>query len=456
MAVDLSSLRPLLSPGARIDENVTTTLPLRLSEYKAPQPGGIVHPATEKDVQTTVQWAIAYSVPFLVQNGGNGWATTFKLNHQGILIQLDQMRAIAFNVAGTEVTVSGGALVSDVVTAASARGSLVTTGTCNCVGQLGAILGGGFNNLVGQYGLGIDNLLALNVVTPDGLAITIKKPKTASAPSDLWWAMRGAGPNFGVVTSAVMKAYPVGNVARLSAWTGPLVFRPDQLEAVISALRNLSLTPLMAVAVTIINAPQPSIFATLFYHGSADAGRAAFKVLFDIKPVSDFTAVTPYTDWNAGSDTACIKGGRRPTWAVGLASLDPLTWRKTYTVWAELSQQPGAERSSILLNVLPLDKVRSVPDAASAYPFRNTVKFFASLTASYSDPAFDATAVSYGQKARAIWQATDGLAQHSTYINNAFGDENLKTIYGDSLPRLRLLKQKIDPHRRFNEWFPLS
>jgi len=275
---------------------------------------------------------------------------------------------------------------------------------------------------------------------------------------DLWWAMRGAGPNFGIVTSAVLRAHPTRNKIELTAWTGPLIFRPDQLEAVIKAIRSLSRVPKMAVSLNFLNQPSsgPIILTTVFYHGDEQTGRAIFKPLFDIGPISSSAAMTAYEAWNAGSDIPCIKGGRRPSWGVGLASLDPTAWRKVYNVWAELIQIAGAERSSVLLNVLPTDKARSVPDSSSSYPFRRSIIFHAGFTASYSDPGFDDVAVSYGNRARKIWQATDGLQRHSTYINNALGDENLQTVYGKSLERLVKLKKKIDPYRRFNEWFPLS
>lgn len=449
MSVDTSSLQALLSPGARIDSDASQSP--RWSEYKAPRPGSVVHPATEEDVQITVKWAINRSVPFLVQNGGNGWATTFKLDQTGILIHLDQLRSVTFNSNNTQATVEGGALISDVVAAAAAHSALVLTGTCNCVGALGAMLGGGFSNLMGQYGLAVDNFVSLNLVKPNGEAVTVT-PRNAG----LWWALRGAGPNFGVVTSAVLKAYPVP-ASRLSAWTGPLVFQPAQLEPVVRAIQNLTLAPEMALSLNFINqAGSPIILTTVFYHGTEDTGRAAFKSLFDIGPIADSTAVQPYAAWNDGSNGPCVKGGRRPNWGVGLASMDPGSWRDVYDVWAELIKWPSAENSSVLMNLLPTDKARSLPDSSSAYPFRSTVKMFAVFGAFYRDPAFDATAVSYGQRARRLWQATDGLAQHSTYINNAFGDESLQTIYGNSLERLRQLKEQIDPEGRFNEWFPLS
>ncbi|OCL04805.1 FAD-binding domain-containing protein, partial [Glonium stellatum] len=140
-------------------------------------------------------------VPYLVQNGGNDWGTTFTLDKSGIVIHFDQLRSVDFSSDRTQMTVGGGALICDVVPAAAARNDLVLTRTCNCVGALGAILGGGPNRM-DQYGLAVDDFPSINLVKADGQAATV----TALSGLELWWALRGAEPSFGVVTSAVPKA----------------------------------------------------------------------------------------------------------------------------------------------------------------------------------------------------------------------------------------------------------
>jgi hypothetical protein len=370
-------------------------------------------------------------VPFLVQNGGNGWARTFSLNSRGILIQLDQLRSVAFNQDGTQVTIGGGTLFGDLVPAAAAKGSLVLAGTCNCVGVLGAILGGGYSNLGGQFGMGVDDVLSLDIVKANGEAITLSSTHlTTEAEKDLFWAMRGAGPNFGIVASAVLRAHPVPK-QNLFAWTGPLTFAPSQLEAVISAIQNLDFAPQMALSMNFLNLGTPTIVATPFFHGSTELGRLAFKQLLEVGPLANKTTDVPYEKWNAGSDIACVKGGRRPTIGVGLAKLDPASWRSVFDVWAELIQQPGAERSSVLLNAVPMDKARTLPDSSSSFPFRRDVNFHATMTAAYKDEMFDPRALEYVMKARGIWRANDGLETHSTYV--------YKTTRAEISPQLTFL-----------------
>ena len=303
-------------------------------------------------------------------------------------------------------------MISDLVSAAAANGALVATGTCNCVGTLGAILGGGLGNLMGLYGLGVDNLQSLNVVNPDGEAITVTPKDT-----DLWWALRGAGPNFGIVTSAIMRSYPV-STSGLQAWLGPLIFTPNRLEPVIQAINNITLAPEMALSMTWTNSNStPTIIVSVFYYGTADAGKAAFAPLYAAGPVADRTALTPYTSWNNAANAACTKGGRKPDFAAGLARMDPHTWRAVFTKYAEFVKLPGAGNSTVLLNAYPTAKERSVDDCSSAYPFRNTVKFFATFSPLYTDPDFDATAVKYGAQVRDLWRKTSGLKRDSTFVS---------------------------------------
>ncbi|RYF40185.1 MAG: FAD-binding oxidoreductase, partial [Cytophagaceae bacterium] len=122
----------------------------------------------------------------------------------------------------------------ETMTAADAAGVLVLTGNCNGVGTLGALLGGGYGNLLGQFGLGVDTILEMRVVTADGQLRTI----SASNEKDLFWAMRGAGPNFGIVTAATVKAQPTSKDKR-SAWCGALINSEDKLEQIVDAIQRL-------------------------------------------------------------------------------------------------------------------------------------------------------------------------------------------------------------------------
>ncbi|PSR83015.1 hypothetical protein BD289DRAFT_370510 [Coniella lustricola] len=449
-AHNLSSLTSLLSSGSIVEAANTTSSP-RWSEYEAPSPTSVVHPATVADVAATVKWANENDVPFLTYNGGNGWATDFTLDHCGIYIALDLLDSVTFNSAKTVATIGGGALTSDVSTAGYAAGSLVATGTCDCVGFLGALLGGGIGYLTGEHGLLVDTVLSLQVVLADGTLESV----TASSNPDLWWALRGAGPNFGIVVGAEVHAYPTES---LTAWQATLVFLEYQLDDLLAALGNLTLPAASSLTLLYVSeGGTPAIIVELFYHGTADQGTAAFASVLAVGPVSTSSSVNPWTEWNSGSATACVKGGYKPTWAAGLADFSASAFSDVFDIWNDLvTTYPDAADSDVILNWYPMAYARTIPESSAAVAFRDSVSLFPSITVSYTDPSFNSTAITYGQEARAVWQANDGIpGSNYTYINNGFGDEPLETIYGENLAKLQRLKLEYDPYNRFNQWFPL-
>ncbi|MCJ1358215.1 MAG: hypothetical protein MMC33_008214 [Icmadophila ericetorum] len=440
-------------PGLSQNASISNIRPPRWSDYDAPTPGVVVNVATENDVLVTVQFCIAENIPFLAQNGGHGWSSTLdNLMQNGVLINLRGLNSVTFSADKTKATVGGGAIISDVINAAYAEGVQVETGNCNCVGALGAALGGGYGNLIGLTGLAVDNILSMNVVMADGSLHTI-----TSKNEDLFWALRGAGPNFGIVTSAVLIAYPVTPDQNL-AWQGSLGFTQDKIESLVQAINDLVLQPKMNIFLYYANSGTPTVIINVFYYGNETQGKAAFASIYAIGPYFDGTSVLAYPHWNDGTDAAgdCINGGRKPAYGAGLAKMVPTTWRAIWNEYVSFISVPGAENSLVALEAYSLFKARSVPDSSSSFPFRSTVNFNGFVVPWYNDSSLDPQALAFGSKVRDLWRSTDDLASNSTYINFAHGDEPLPTVYGGNVARLQGLKVEYDPHGRFNNWFPLS
>ncbi|KAK4695121.1 hypothetical protein P7C71_g2574, partial [Lecanoromycetidae sp. Uapishka_2] len=445
-------LTPKLSQQASI-VHTSAAIP-RWSDFDAPNPGTVVNVATEHDVLVTVRYCIRHNIRFLAQNGGNAWSTTFQIGQNDLVINLRGIRQITFHANNTRVTVQGGAIISEVIDAAYGNETQVLTGNCNCIGTLGAALGGGYSRLMGLYGFGVDNILSLNLVTPQGHAVQVG-PKDV----DLWWALRGAGPNFGIVTSATMKAYPVP-AAQNGAWLGPLVFTEDKIESLVQAINDLVLEPPMAIFLNYVTMPpdnNPSVVAIPFYlNGNETEGRAAFSSIFALHPTVDMTGWSPYNQINVGSDSFCIKGGRKPSYGAGFAKMDPATWRAIWNQYNTFVQNPGTENTTVLVECYSLQKAMSFGDASSSYAFRSSIKFNAVVNTWYADPSLDAKAEAFGSSVRDLWRGTEDLQSNQTYINYANGDEDLQTVYGDNVAKLQAIKQKYDPAGRFNQFFPLT
>ncbi|RWA09195.1 hypothetical protein EKO27_g5908 [Xylaria grammica] len=451
-AAVLQQLQAELAPHLSQNDLISTISPPRWSSFNAPLPGAVVNVQTELDVATTVKYLTANGIPFLAQNGGAGWSSSLDLNSDGVLINLASLNHVTFNGDKTQATIGGGSSISNTIAQAYAAGALVETGTCNCVGTLGALLGGGYGSLMGLYGFGVDNVIAVQVVTADGEFHNV----TATSDPDFFWALKGAGPNLGIVTSAVVKSYPTTQDGML-AWTGTLTFDSSQLEEVVEAIQDLELQPDMNLFMYFISSGPPAnepviLVRPFLYKGSVTTGRAAFSSLYAVGPTRDTTAVLPYTQWNAGADGFCTYGARKPSYGVGFQKMIPSTWREVWNSYVEFQKKPTAANSTVLLEAYSLTKARSIDPNSAAFPHRN-VNFHVIAIPWYEDPSLDDQAQAFGNAARDLWRATDQLAQNQTYINFAYGDEALEVVYGDSLPKLREVKRRLDPSGQFSHWY---
>ncbi|KAK8119641.1 uncharacterized protein PG998_004267 [Apiospora kogelbergensis] len=406
-----------------------------MEHVRCPHPAMVVNVETESDVAITVKYCASKGIPFVAQNGGVGWAATFDLGAYGVLIDLARLNQVTFNADKTRATIGGGARINETIAHASAAGALVETGNCNCVGALGAILGGGYGNLMGLYGFGVDNVVSMRVVTADGRIRDV----TAASDADLFWALRGAGPNLGIVTSAVVKSYPVSQAGML-AWTGSLIFTPDKLEQVVQAIQDLELKPEMNIFLYFGTPPRDGLPLPVYM----PSGRP--RIAQPCSPTSRGTrAVTAFA----------LPGGRKPSYTVAMQNLVPSTWRQVWDKYVEFQKLPTAENSVVLMEAYSLTKARSFGSGSAAFSHRD-VNFNAVIILWYSDVALDDRAQVVGKAARDLWKATDGLARDATYINFAHGDEPLDVVYGDSLSRLRDIKHRIDPKDNFNQWFNIK
>ena len=359
-----------------------------------------------------VQYCNDHDINFLAQGGGNGWSDTFTLGNQGLIINLRGIRNIEFNADKTAVTIQGGTIIRELVAAAYGNSTQVSTGNCNCIGVLGSTLGGGYGRLMGQYGMSVDNLLSMNVVTAHGDAITI-----TPGDQDLWWALRGAGANFGIVTSATMRAYPVPQ-AQNGAWLGPLIFTPDRIPALVTAINGLTLTGQMSIFMYFTTAGPPNytptVIAIPFYLGPANEGEAAFASIFAVGPVSNMTAFTPYDQLNEGSESFCVAGGRKPSYAAGVTQLDPHAWVTIYDKYVDFLKTPGVQNTTVLMEYYPSPRADAFSVASSSYAFRSSIKMNAIVNTAYVDSSLDPVAESFGSSVRDLWRSSSGLPQNDT------------------------------------------
>lgn len=301
------------------------------------------------------------------------------------------------------------------ILAAYSNGTRFSSPTCTCLGFLGAMLGGGITRSMGLYGQGVDQVLELNVVTASGKSLRVN-PRLNP---EVWYAMRGAAPDFGIVTSALVKAYPTPKAQNI-AWEGEVTFSDDNLELLIQTIHDLDLNPNMEIDILFATNGPPlntrTVTAIPFFVGNASAGREAFAPIFAVGPISDETMEVPHDNWGAFANSFCSKGMRKPAYGASIArqGLDPATWRAVYTEFTNfVAKYPEAAGSSVLAEYYPIQKAVAIGDATSSYPFRN-VPIHVVVIPVYEKSSFDVRANAWGARVRDLLRSTDGLKENST------------------------------------------
>jgi len=196
-------------------------------------PRAVVHCRTVQDVQSAIRAVRECDLPLSVRGGGHDWAGRALCD--GIVIDLSGMNNVVIDPATHTARISGGARACDVVEAADPLGLAPVTGSVGTVGVAGLTLGGGYGPLIGRFGLALDNLLAAEVVLADG-GVALARD---DSESELFWALRGGGGNFGVVTASTTAC----TTCRMSApgclyirlrrprvfWSAAPILRPSRL-----------------------------------------------------------------------------------------------------------------------------------------------------------------------------------------------------------------------------------
>ncbi|UKD58632.1 MULTISPECIES: FAD-binding oxidoreductase [Amycolatopsis] len=193
------------------------------------RPAVIARCADDRDVVAAVCAARRHGLPLSVLGGGHDWAGR-ALRDGGLLVDLTPMREVRVDDLSWTAFVQGAARAGDVLAAARPYGLAPVTGVINKVGLTGLALGGGYGVLGGRYGLASDNLISADVVLADGRKVTAN----ATEHPDLYWALRGGGGNFGVVTEAHFQLHPVSAVQ-----AGLLVFPLNQAARVLRGYQDL-------------------------------------------------------------------------------------------------------------------------------------------------------------------------------------------------------------------------
>lgn len=203
---------------------VPDSAPLTFNATLQHLPAVIVRPDSPHDVQEAVRVARDRGLRLSVLGGGHDWAGRAVCDG-GLVIDMSGMRSVTVDTRARVATVGGGVLAAELIDVVAPYGLVAATGICGGVGMAGLTLGGGYGPLNGRFGLALDNLLGAEVVLADGRIVTAD----ATHEPELFWALRGGGGNFGVVTSMRVRLHPldrlIGGIIVYPWSEGPTVLR---------------------------------------------------------------------------------------------------------------------------------------------------------------------------------------------------------------------------------------
>lgn len=420
------------------------------------------------DIKHQIKYCNANSIDFLARSGGHGWTETLNI-FNGIQISMQRLDDITIHPSGKSAWLGGGLLVGNVVQYLWDRGFITTTGTCDCVGMLGSGLGGGHGRQQGFYGMVSDNFRQFNVVLADGSTIRVN----ATHHDDLFWGMRGAGQNFGLVTSYEMNIYPRGP----ETWHyHNYIWQGNKLTSVFEALNrfhNNGSTPVnMAVNFgniqmnSTISTEDPVLWWTFAYRGNALEAETLLEPFNAIEAVWDEQGDVPYPQISnaqrtAVSDPLCSHGRAHIRSTAGLQVYNLTAERLIYEGFRrQAAEDPELAASAAILHEgYSTAGVKSIDPVGSAYPFRadNLLMLFDAAVAP-EDGARQDAARAWASEVRGLWDEGQPGRTPNIYVNYASGQETSDEMYGHEswrIEKLRCLKAKFDPFNRFRFYNPI-
>ena len=404
------------------------------------------------DAAAAVRFARQHDLEIAVRGGGHNVGGT-GICDDGLVVDLSAMRAVRVDPADRTAWVQGGALWGDVDHETQAHGLATTGGIVSHTGVGGVSVGGGIGWLMRKYGLTVDNLVEAEVVTADGYIIRASE----HGHPDLFWALRGGGGNFGVVSSFRFRLHPVGPVVV----AGPVFWAAEETTDVFDFYREFvahapdELGNIVRLG-TIPPWPsvdeelhfRPAIAVASCYAGPVDDGERAIRPLREFgTPLVDLVGPTPYVDHQRGIDDT-VPHGWHYSWKSG--NLKGIS-DDVMGIVAEHAYEATSPRSMVVMFHMG-GAVARVPRESAAYPGRgaeyNIVIEGVSLPEQNDD-------VAAAEKAWARGFLED-LRPHraGVYVNFLDADDDASRVresYGDdTYRRLAEIKTKYDPENVFH------
>lgn len=408
-------------------------------------PRAVVHCRTTEDVQSAIRAARDCHLPLSVRGGGHDWAGRALCD--GIVIDLSGMNGVAVGSDYRTARISGGARASDVLAVTDPLGLAAVTGSCGAVGIAGLTLGGGYGKLIGRFGLALDNLLAAGVVLADGRVVFANHDNE----EELFWALRGGGGNFGVVTAMQHRLHDLSSVR-----SGMLVFPFTQAKAVLEGCAGIaaSAPEELTVQLGFFAGPDgaPVVFIVPTWCGLPGKGEARVAPFLKLGTLlAGAVEMTSYRASLAVFDSFSVNGKRTFMETCWLPALDS----GSIDVFIQAMETAVSPGCAIITHEFKGAASR-VPAEATAFGLRRD-HVLVEIIAVSTDPSDKLEEQRHYQWARATRRALDAIALPGGYPNLLAGGDadRVAKSYGRNAERLIKAKRHYDPDNVFSSAIPL-
>ncbi len=411
------------------------------------RPSVVVRPANVGDIISAVNFARESRLDLAIRGGGHS-VPGFGTCDGGVVIDLSRMRGVRVDPVKQTARAEGGATWGDFNAATNAFGLATTGGIISTTGVAGLTLGGGIGYLARGFGLSCDNLVSADVVTADGKFVIVSEKEN----EDLFWALRGGGGNFGVVTSLEFKVHPVKDI-----YGGPMFYELEHVRDILSFYRDyiadapeeMGVFPAFQIAPPLPFIPEKRhgdtfIAMVACWAGPVDKGEKALKPFHDVAPVvAEHVGPMPYPALNSAFD-GLVPPGLQHYWKANFVK--ELT---DDAINAHTLHGPKVPVVNSTVHIYPINGAcHRVKSDETAFAYRDA-NFATVIAGMWPDPSENAANTKW---VRDYYDATAPLSEEGGYINFMSGDDQsrIQANYKGNYKRLVEVKRKYDPDNLFH------
>jgi FAD/FMN-containing dehydrogenase len=411
------------------------------------RPRVVVRCENAGDVMATVGYAAENGLDLSVR-GGSHSVPGFGTNDNGAVIDLSPMRGVRVDPVTRTARALGGATWGDFNAATNAFGLATTGGIISTTGVAGLTLGGGIGYLDRGLGLSCDNLISADVVTADGRFLIASEKDN----EDLFWALRGGGGNFGVVTALEFRLAPVNQI-----YGGPMLFELSDAAAVLAGFREaikdapeqLGGFPAFQIAPPLPFIPEdrhgePFCLIVGCWAGDLERGEQEIARFRSFAPVvAEMVGPMPYPALNSAFD-ALVPPGLQHYWKANF-----VTELTDDAIQAHLQHAPGLPSVNSTVHIYPIDGAcHRVPSDATAFAYRDA-NFATVIAGMWPDPAQNEANTAW---VRGYYDAVAPYSEAGGYVNFMADDDQgrIADNYKGNYDRLVEIKRKYDPGNLFH------